>query len=198
MKRFQSFTCKKLKKSTCVIVAAAVLFVLSVSCSEDNPSKPNQNSIDNNMAFEYQNEEPITMGSNYAICCGIWDPGYIDKNAIKIFFYDPSFQRSFWKLFVVPGEVTIDSTYTLPLDYSPILMFLVDVKTSNELSSNEPESSGTITFSVLDCGPPVTISVTIDALLDSEFGGMPPVQVTGSFSCTVYTNPSPYGCSFGI
>ncbi|NIO00723.1 MAG: hypothetical protein GTO42_01070 [Candidatus Latescibacteria bacterium] len=185
-----------------LIMAVALSLLLALSCSEDekggSPTGPRINSVDNNLVFKYQSGREIQMGSDYAICCGIWEPGYIDKNALKIFFYDPSFQQSFWKLFIVVDELTVDSTYSLPTNGSPVSMFFVDFSNSNELYSHEPESSGSITVYSLDCGPPVKLVFSIDATVGSEYAGMPSVDVSGYFSCAIYSNPAPFGCDFSM
>ena len=181
---------------------AATIVVLGLSCSDDKTSSPStgpgSNSISNDLIFEYPNGTEIPMGRSYSICCGIWEPGYIDKNTLKLFFYDPSFQESFWKLFIAIDEIVLDSLYSLPTSGSSVKMFLMDVDSSNELSSDESESSGNITVSLLDCGPPVSVSLTIDATVGSEYGGMPSVNVSGSFSCTIHSNPAPFGCDFSL
>lgn len=183
---------------TVILMMAAVL---ALSCSDDDKSPTStgkRNSISNNIAFMYDQIHELTMGSNYAICCGPWEEGYDDTYTLKIFIYDSSFEESFWKLFIAVNEVVVDSLYTLPSTDSPFQLFSVDVDTSNELASNTLDSSGEIRFEQFDCGPPLKISFTIDAVVASEYWDMPSVNVTGSFSCTIYSNPSPFGCDFSM
>lgn len=184
------------------LLAAVLIVFLGSSCSKDGNGNftygPFGNEINNALTFEYADGTEITMGEHYAICCGIWEPGYIDKNTLKIFFFDPTWKRSFWKLFIIVDEVHADSTYSLPTVSLPIRMFFVDVDTANELSSSESESSGTITINSLDCGPPVRISLTIDASIASEYGDMPSVDVKGSFDCKIIYNPAAFDCDFSL
>jgi hypothetical protein len=180
-----------------LVCAVALIF----SCSDDDKSPTStgkRNNVNNNIIFAYDQSPELPMGSSRAICCGPWEEGYDDRLALKIFFYDPDFEESFWKLFIAVDDVTVDSTYTLPSTGAPFQLFSIDANTSNELSSNTMDSSGEITIDQLECGPPLKISFTIDAVIGSEYGNMPAINVTGSFSCTIYTNSAPFGCDFSM
>ena len=69
---------------------------------------------------------------------------------------------------------------------------------SRALSGDEEESSGTVTINSLDYGPPLSVSLTIDATIGSEFHLGPIVYVSGTFSATIHSNPSPLGCDFAL
>jgi hypothetical protein len=192
-----------------LVSLVGILLLGIVGCGDDDPSDPGNgipdNTITNNLTFTRQNGTPLVMGTDYAICCGIWEPGFNDNNTLKIFFYDPllwtnpSQAESFWKLFIIKNKLQIDSSYDFPTSAeSPLRMFLVDASSGNEISGDEEESSGTITIERLRCGPPVRIKFTIDVVLGSEFHLAPTVSVTGTFTATIYSNPSPLGCDFGM
>jgi hypothetical protein len=139
------------------------------------------------------------MGVNYAICCGPWEAGYDETFVLKIFCYGGSAEESVWKLFIVVDEVELDTPYAFPTDEAnPAVIYMVDASNSNELSSDTDESSGTITFTVLNCGPPLEVDFTVDCNVGSEFGDGPSVDVSGDFRCTVHSNPSPLGCDFSL
>ena len=189
-----------------------LLLLGTISCSDnDTVSSGNgdghngENLIQNNMAFMREGGTTLAMGSDYAICCATWEPGYIDKNTLKIFLYDPLLwsdptnAKSFWKLFIVVDEIDLETPYSFPT-YSdaPLRVFVVDVTNGNELSSAEEESSGIITIESLTCGSPLQITFSIDATIGSEFHLSPTVNVTGTFSATVYSNPSLLGCGFSM
>jgi hypothetical protein len=183
------------------------LFVLMLSlgmaCSEDSTEpETNKHVVQNNLIFTRQDGTSMTMGTNYAICCSVWEAGHIDKNALKILYYDPiSQQTAGWKLFILVDEASQDTTYALPTlaaGQAPISMFLADIPTGNELNSDQSESTGTFTIRSFNCGPPASVSLTIDATVASEFGNGPSVSVSGTFSCTVYSNPAPFGCQFSF
>lgn len=57
----------------------------------------------------------------------------------------------------------------------------------NEASTQTGGSSGSITFSELDCEGDVRF--TLDAVIGSEFGGGPPVRVSGAFAAPVGDAP---------
>lgn len=57
----------------------------------------------------------------------------------------------------------------------------------NEASTQTGRSSGSITFSELDCDGDV--GFTIDAVVGSEFGNGPAVRMSGSFAAPVGDAP---------
>lgn len=169
-----------------------------VSISEKSSTQTESNRISNNLIFMNENGHEIQMGTDYAICSDIWEPGYIDEYSLKIFFYDLSSQASFWKLFFIVENIFVDTTYSFPTNESPFKMFLIDISNSNELSSNTTASSGNITITTFDCGPPIRVSFTINATIGSELGNGSSVHVSGDFSCTIHSNPAPFGCRFSM
>ncbi len=175
------------------------LLIVVPGCGDDDPAGPTANDIQNQIVFTRPDSSKITMGTEYAICCGIWEAGFIDKNTLKIFFFDPSSQKSFWKLFLIVDEIQAGETYSFPTDVSsPLKMFAFDTSDQNELSSDDDASTGTVTVEVMACGPPLEVRVTIDAVLGSEFHLGPPVAVSGEFRATVYSNPASFGCDFSM
>lgn len=189
-----------------LFVGLLTVLFLGIGCGDDDSgstkSGSQDNQIENSLVFTREDESIVTCGTDYAICCGIWEPGYIDKNTLKIMFADPQWELAAWKLFILVDEVTSGTTYTLPTPEAgegPVCMFVADVPTQNELCSVTEESSGTIKINSFSCGPPVVVDVTITATIGSEYGSSAPsVQVAGNFSCTVYSNPAPFGCDFSF
>lgn len=190
-------------------ILSLIPLLLTVSCGEDDssskPGNGGENEILNNLSFVRQDDTPLIMGTDYAICCAIWEEGHIDKNTLKIFFYDPLFATepenadSFWKLFIIVDEVTVGNQYNFPTAADdPVKVFLVDAVSSNELSGDANDSTGTVTINSLDCGPPLSVSLTIDATIGSEFHLEPTVHISGTFNVTIYANPSPLGCDFSM
>lgn len=181
-----------------------LLLLVSPSCDEEcgpcgnGDGSGNKNSVNNNLVFKYGDDTEIAMGDDYAVCCGIWEPGYNDEAVVKLFFYDYENTLSFWKIFIVIGEAVRDSAYSLPLTDSPVKVFFIDKDNGNELNGDNPGSTGTITINSFDCGPPVKTSITVNALVESEIGELESVHLTGSFSCTVYSNPARFGCGFSM
>jgi hypothetical protein len=187
-------------RSALVLLVVPLFISLVMGCGSDDPvTGSGALKIDDNLDFTRHDETPIDMGANYAICCGPWEAGYDDTFVLKIFCYGGSAEESFWKVFIVVDEVELDTPYGFPTDETnPAIIFIVDASNSNELCSDTEESSGTITFTSLDCGPPVKVDFIVDCKVGSEFGGRPSVDVSGDFICTVYSNPSPFGCDFSL
>lgn len=186
-----------------------ILVILVAGCGEDDSpagtGSGGDNLVRNNLSFMRQEGTSLAMGIDYAICCGTWEEGYIDRNTLKIFFYDPLLWSdpesadSFWKLFILVDELTLGSPYSFPTDFDgPVKVFLGDAVTGNELSGDADDAAGTITINSLHCGPPLRVSLTIDATIGSEFHLAPTVHVVGSFNAMIYSNPSPLGCDFGM
>lgn len=181
------------------------------SCSDDNSQNSGNghtgsNTIENQVTFTREDSTTLVMGADCAICCGVWEPGYNDAYAMKIFFYDPelwtnpSGAESFWKLFIVVNGINPGTTYSFPTTLeSPFRLFFMDVQKGNELSGAEEESRGSITVEQLTCGPPLKITFSIDAIIGSEYSMGSEVRVTGTFNATVYSNPSSlFGCDFSM
>jgi hypothetical protein len=192
-------------KRTCrinwCIVTLCVLLLTGCS-DDDNPVSGNQdNEIINNLVFQRQNASTIACGTDCTLCCGIWESGYIDKNTLKIMFYDTTMQAANWKLFILIDEAQEHSGYVLPTQpagQSPVTMFVYDVSTGNEVNSEAEGSSGVITLNSFTCGPPVRADITMNAILGSEFFQGPAITVQGSFTCVVYENHSSIECDFAF
>jgi hypothetical protein len=184
-------------------VASVFCCLLAAACGKDKPTSPvpntGTNSISNSVRFTRQDSSVIAMGQAYAVCCATWEPGYVDKMAFKVLFYDSLGVQGGWKLFLLSEEAKQDTTYVLPTSaagQSHVSMFIFDVETGNETNSDQSSSSGTITLHSFSCGPPASIDATIDAVLASELGGGAPIRVQGRLTGTVYTNP--LGCAFSF
>ena len=170
-------------------------------CNDDN----SPNDIQDQLAFVRQDGSTMVMGSSLAICCGIWEPGFNDTPVLKIVYYDLTLAKSSWRLFIPFEAAVVGTTYSFPTGpENSVAMFMVDVGDGlsggvvNELSSDQDDASGSITITSLECGPPLRISLTIDATITSEFHLAPHVTVSGSYSATVHFNPSPLGCDFSL
>lgn len=176
-----------------------LVICLAGACDKDGGSQPGWGEIgvQNTLTFLRHDATAMAMGTEYAICCGAWESGYDNRDTFKIWFYHPTFQESFWKLFVLLDEVVVDSLYAFSLEAGPPLtLFLWDASNSNELSSDVERSSGTIIIHSLHRSLPTSISLTIDATIGSEYWDMPSVDVSGTFRATLYGNPAPFGCDF--
>ena len=184
-----------------MVIFIIAALILTTTCGDDEPTKPGENSIVNTLKFTRQDGTDMTMGSDYAICCATWDSEFDEESefderfVLKIFFYHPESEDSFWKLFLVVDKISVGTSYSI--QDNEVYMFILDATNSNEISSQVGESTVTITINSLDCDSPLEISFTIDVTLGSELN-FPPVSVSGDFSATIHSNPSPFGCEFGL
>lgn len=186
-----------------VALVVITISLFTTACDKDNPTRPgpgaSTNSVSNSVRFTRQDSSVIVMGPTYAICCATWEPGYVDKMAFKVLFYDSLGVHGTWELFLLSDEAKQDTSYVLPTTgagQSHVFMFVFDRETGNEASSEQSGSSGTITLHSFSCGPPARIDAMLDAVLGSEFGAGPPIRVQGRLTGTVYTNP--LGCTFSM
>jgi hypothetical protein len=186
-----------------VALVVIAISLLTTACNKAKPTSPGPgtgtNSVSNSVRFTRQDSSVIVMGPAYAICCAIWEPGYVDKMAFKILFYDSLGVQGGWKLFLLLDEAKQDTSYALPttgVGQSHVSMFVFDLETGNEANSAQSVSSGTITLHSFSCGPPVRIDATVDAVLGSELGGGAPIRAQGRLTGAVYTNP--LGCAFSF
>ncbi len=182
-------------------VSLLVLLLSGLACQKNSTGLEKENIIHNNLHFLRQDGSEIEMGSNYAICCGVWERGSLEKQTFKIMFYDPKWQKSGWKLFILLEQATTDTNYQLPTPpagEAPVSLLVYDKLQRNELSSDQEGSRGIITIRTLRTEIPLRAKIEIDAWLGSEYSYGPPVRVTGTFECTIYHNLARFGCNFGF
>ena len=94
---------------------------------------------------------------------------------------DEEHPPAFWYLSAAEGQETIE----LPAEN---LLFVFDSavgSSGNELSSNEEESSGSVTFREWSCEQGDTVRVDVDATLDSEFHNAPSVDANGQVEAVI-------------
>jgi hypothetical protein len=113
--------------------------------------------------------------------------------SFQIFFGASAADDSHWRLWAVVADVTIGQPLTFPNEYiwdqpKDVLIFLGDPP--NELSTQEEESAGSITFQQLQCSSGSEVRFSIDAVLGSEFGDGEPVSVKGNFRGVIGQPPS--------
>ena len=177
--------------------------ILMLGCGDDDPTspEPNRNQIYDSLYFARADGSTMSTGADWAICCGVWESGYIEDNTLKILVYDALGQEAGFKLFILVDSVEESFSYGLPTDgpgIAPVSMFINDVPNSNELNSAQGGSIGTFVVNSFSCGPPVTLDISIDATIASETFGSDPVSVNGRFVCEIHSNPATFGCDFSF
>jgi hypothetical protein len=123
--------------------------------------------------------------SGLLVWCGPWDDE-VDTPSLRIMFYGPEAVDPSWVLGAIIDDVTIGQPLSFPNSFvfdapKDVAIFMVDPP--NELSTQDDESSGSITFHQLDCDGEVEFE--IDAVIGSEFSDGSSVSVTGTFRATI-------------
>jgi hypothetical protein len=173
-----------------LLLAAAVLFT---ACGEDDgPNAPGsavEVAIIDSLVFTRADSSRVTMGVIPLVCCGPYDPGFVNERAMRIVFYDPANLLPGWQILVLTdralaGEFTTLPTTVVPPSQVPFVSLFV-AGIGNALSSDTQDSSGTITVHSFECdAAAIRIDFSVDAVLGSEFGGGPSMRVQGTFEAT--------------
>lgn len=168
-----------------LLIATALLF--AAGCDSSEPAGPS--GAHNDLVFERENGSTITFADETSVWCGAWEAGEVSAPSVHVLVGGVP---SGWKVTAVRADVVIGQPITFPNtfiwdDPDGADMFILDPP--NELSTQSSDSSGRITFTELDCTIGGTVAFTIDAIVGSEFGDLPAVSVTGSFSGRVGQPP---------
>ena len=167
-----------------MLVLAAVL---CAGCGDDKSTAPVQTVIVDSLVFTRGGGGVVAMGTTPRVCCGLYDPGFVNERAMRIVFYDPSNQDPGWQILVLvdraqPGTVTTLPTQVVPPSRVPWVSMFVS---EGEQSSSSEESSGTITVQSFHCDAShMHIRFHADATLASELAGGPTMDVNGTFEAT--------------
>jgi hypothetical protein len=176
------------------VVTAAIL----VACTRDeNPNAPGPATVvADSLEFSRADSTVVEMGTTPLVCCGLYDPSFVNERAIRIVLYDPANQKPGWQILILldraqAGAITtLPTTPVAPSKVPYVSMFAADI--GNELSSDVEESSGTITVHSFSCGSTtIEIDFSVDAILGSEFGDGPAMAVKGTFRATFPKNSCP-------
>ncbi len=173
-----------------VLVAVAALLV---ACGgEKKPNAPRDATttvVVDSLAFMRTDSTFAAMGTTPLVCCGLYDPSFVNERAIRVVLYDPANQKAGWQILILidraqaGAAVTLPTAPVAPSKVPAVSMFVADL--GNDLSSDADESSGTITVHSFSCGPTaIQIDFSVDATLASEFAGGPPMSVKGTFRAT--------------
>jgi hypothetical protein len=174
-------------RASLAVLATSVTLLLA--CSDDNPTKPVATMIADSLTFISGGVPIDSMGTTPLVCCGLYDPGFVNERAMRIVFYDPANQKPGWQILVLVDRAQAGAMTTLPTLVEPpskipaVSMFAATL--GDELSSSAEESAGTITVHSFSCdASKIQIHFSVDATLASEFGGGGTMDVTGAFQAT--------------
>ena len=177
-----------------VLVATAALVVVAACKREHKPNAPipAETVIADSLVFTRAGSAtPVPMGATPLVCCGLYDPSFVNERAMRIVFYDPALQKPGWQILVLIDRAQAGATTTLPTvvvapsKVEKVSMFVADTPTGNELASDTQESTGTITVHSFSCdASAIRIYFSVDATLGSEFAGGATMDVHGAFEAT--------------
>jgi len=176
-------------RACATILAIALTFLLA--CSEDHTTKPEPVAtvIADSLVFISGGVPVDSMGTTPLVCCGLYDPSFVNERAMRIVFYDPADQKPGWQILILTDRAQAGASTTLPTSVVPpskipaVSMFVATL--GNELSSDAEGSAGTITVHSFSCdATKIQVHFSVDATLASEFGGGPTMDVTGAFQAT--------------
>lgn len=173
-----------------ILIAAAAL---SVGCSQDEvPTAPGpapKTVITDELVFHRADSTIVTMGTTPIVCCGIYDPAFVNEHALEIVMFDQATQRPTWRILLLTDHAQAGATTTLPTTFVPpskvpyVSMFATDQ--ANQVESDQSASVGTITVHSFSCTPTfIRIDFDIDAVLASVFAVGTPMRVQGRFRAT--------------
>lgn len=171
-----------------VAMAAATLVV---ACSKHKSTAPGfaGTAIADSLVFTRPDLTVVEMGTAPLVCCGLYDPGFVNERAMRIIFYDPAYAKPGWQILVLIDRAQAGATITLPTVVVPpsrvpaVEMFVSDL--GNELSTSAGSSRGTLTVHSFSCDrTSIRINFSVDAALGSELAGGPFMSVHGSFRAT--------------
>ena len=172
-----------------VLAAAALLVACGKDDSPNAPGPVPATVVADSLDFKRPDSSVVVMGTTPLVCCGLYDPSFVNERAMRVVLYDSANQKPGWEILILIDRAQAGATTTLPTTVvAPskvprVSMFVADL--GNELSSDTQESSGTITVHSFSCSPTtIQIDFSVDAILGSEFGDGPPMVVKGTFQAT--------------
>lgn len=181
--------------------SVAVLFLIfllswSYGCSEEeeSPSSPPFQGVENNLVFKRTDSSEIEFGENTLVWIGFWE-NTVKVEALHIVVSDaspPSGPIRYWRLKAVIDDIVIGEKLEFPNNYiwndpDGVLLFVYDEP--NELSTQEEESRGWITFHKLRTGGSGEVSFSIDAVVGSEYHDGDSCSVQGTFRSSIGSEP---------
>ncbi|HMU60654.1 MAG TPA: hypothetical protein PKA66_02640 [Gemmatimonadales bacterium] len=166
----------------------STLLVATVSgiaaCGDDSPTEPDK--TQNTLVVTRADNSQVSFAASafLYVWCGPWEAGVVDTPSVQVLFGGPAGSDPHWWMKGVVADVVIGQALTFPNSFvwdQPTKVDLFVGDPPNELSTQQGNSSGSITFQKLDCTAGGEVAFTIDAVVGSELGGGPSVSVAGGF-----------------
>jgi hypothetical protein len=161
-----------------LLLAAAVLLVVSVAPAAEAPNSE--------LTFTGPNGSAIGFSGTPTVTCGPWESG-IRRRTLHIELRNAD--RA-WELRAVLADVARGQRIHFPTDVLAdhprgALFFVYRLSPLIEASTNEEEASGSLAFSQASCQPGATVAFTVHGRLGSELLEGREVRVDGSFTGVV-------------
>lgn len=167
-------------------VPALLIVIATVLASCGDPAGP---STQNDLVFQRADGTIINFTATTYVWCGAWEEGEVPAPSVHVFVGST---QSNWKLTGVRADIAVNQPIPFPNNFiwdAPERADLFIFDPPNELSTQSDDSSGSVTFTTLDCSTGGEVEFTLDAVVGSEFGDLPPVSVSGTFSGRVGARP---------
>jgi hypothetical protein len=165
----------------CGLVAGAGLGVASASGAAGL-------SVRNRLVWERPDGTRLAVRPEVRVRCGPWASD-VAVPSIHVFVGGRSSRRpsAWWELHAVVADVQRRPVVRLPNSFNfdePKGAQLFAVDRRNELNSDQEESSGSIRFGRVACGPALRISFRVRGRVGSELFDGETLRVRGSFSAS--------------
>ena len=164
---------------------ALALVLLLIGCGDDGAGKPSGHT-NGPLVFTREDGSRVEFpaAAETFVWCGPWEPEEVPAPSLHVWFGNLE-QPSGWSLKAVLSDIALEDTLRFPNYFAwdqpdSVHIFLLDLP--NELATDTDESSGFIVFHRIPCPGGTTVDFSIDAILGSELGDMPPVSVRGRFT----------------
>ena len=160
-------TCLRMGPFSLVLIAA--LLVLP-GCKRHKTTEPAPvvTVVENHLVFQRSDSTVVEMGTEPLVCCGLYDPGFVNERAMRIVLYDPANQKAGWQILILIDRALQGATTTLPtVVIPPSHVPYVSMFVSNEQSSDADDSSGTIVVHSFSC---TTTAMSLDFIVDAVLG----------------------------
>jgi hypothetical protein len=168
------------------------LVLMLAGCGDDDTVKPPAG-IDNSLVFTREDSSVVEFPADAEayVWCGPWEND-VPVLSLHVLFGSPA-EPVGWQLQAVVGDIEIGDTLRFPNSFiwnQPDGVFLFLLDPPNELATSTVVSGGFVVFHRLPCKSGTTVDFSIDAIMGSEYGEMPPVTVRGRFAAQVTGPPS--------
>jgi len=183
-----------LKIAALLVVVLALILPFGCSDEEELPSSPPFEGVENNLVFTRSDDSEIEFGDYTLVWVGYWE-SMVKVDALHIIVSDswpPSSPVRYWRLKAVIDDIVIGEKLEFPINFvwnDPREVMLFAYDEPNELSSQEEESRGWITFHKLRTSGSGEVHFTIDAVLGSEYHDGDSCSVQGTFRASIGSVP---------